>query len=92
MGHLKTAMAFGLGEKEAVGIPADVLRKAASMGLTRVAGNTFICNSTKDFWKVKGNRLVRLVGNEVDNGDHLAAAPKENPDRFLEGILGDLTF
>jgi hypothetical protein len=32
------------------------------------------------------------VGNEIDNGESLAAAPQDNPAGFLEDILGDLTF
>ena len=73
-------------------LSGEVLRKAASMGLWRVAGNAFICESSKDFWKIRGNKIVRLVGDEVDNGDSLAAAPEDNPSGFLDDILGDLTF
>jgi len=69
-----------------------VAKVAYMMGLSRVAGNTFVCESTKDFWRVSGNRIVRLVGNEVDYGDKLVAAPEANPAEFLDGILGDLEF
>ena len=71
---------------------SEEIRKAASYGLYRVAGNTFICESTKDFWQIRGNKIVRLVGEMVDNGDRLSAAPADNPSQFLDDILGDLTF
>ena len=96
MGRLWVQVPFGVG---AAGLSnhlprgsTGVLRKAASMGLWRVAGNAFICESSKDFWKIRGNKIVRLVGDEVDNGDSLAAAPEDNPSGFLDDILGDLTF
>lgn len=69
----------------------NILRKAASYGLTRVAGNAFILPADRSFWMVRGNRIMRLVSNEVDNGEHLPASP-ENPEEFLDDILGDLTF
>jgi len=86
---------FGLGQSRqdaTTDIPASTLRKLASMGFERVAGNQFVCQSTKEFWQVKGNKLVRLVGNEVDAGDRLTAPKDDNPAEFLESILGDLTF
>jgi hypothetical protein len=98
MGKLNLQKPFGLegsrffNHLSSSAIPREVFRKAASLGLSRCAGNTFICESTKDFWQVRGNKLVRLVGNEVDNGDHLPAAPEENPAQFMDDILGDLTF
>ncbi len=98
MGKLRFQKLFGVVSSQvfnhlsALLVSREVLRKAASMGLSRCAGNTFICESTKDFWQVRGNKLVRLVGNEVDNGDHLPAAPADNPAQFMDDILGDLTF
>jgi hypothetical protein len=98
MGRLILQVPFGVG---AAGLfnhfsrgSTEALRKAAAMGLRlqRCAGNTFICQSTKDFWQVRGNKIVRLVGNEIDSGDRLTAAPQDNPAGFLEDILGDLTF
>jgi hypothetical protein len=96
MGRLRVQVPFGVGAVRLFNhLPrgsTEALRKAASMGLQRCAGNTFICQSTKDFWQVRGNKIVRLVGNEIDSGDRLAAAPQDNPAGFLEDILGDLTF
>ncbi len=96
MGRLRVQVPFGVGAARLSNhLPrgsTGVLRKAASMGLQRCAGNTFICESTRDFWQVRGNKIVRLVGNEIDNGESLAAAPQDNPAGFLEDILGDLTF
>jgi hypothetical protein len=56
-------------------ISPEIKSKIASMGLTRVAGNAYLCESTKDFWKVQGNKIVKLTSDEVDNGDKIAAAP-----------------
>lgn len=67
-------------------------KKIAAMGLERVAGNAYRCKSTQDFWKVDGDKILRLSADEVDNGDHLAAAPADNPGMFLSSILSDLTF
>jgi len=98
MGRLAMQEPFGLDAPRlfnhlaATEVSLDVMRKAASLGLSRCAGNTYICPSKSDFWQIRGNKIVRLVGEEVDNGDHLQAAPEENPAGFLEGILGDLTF
>ncbi len=98
MSKLKMERPFGLDSTKlfnylpSSSMTGGMMRKAASLGLQRVAGNTFICESTKDFWQVRGNRLVKLVGNEVDNGDRLPAAPADDPGAFMEDILGDLTF
>jgi hypothetical protein len=98
MGKLRMQVPFGLETSRlfnflpSSGIPRELLRKAASLGLSRCAGNTFICESSKDFWQIRGNKIVRLVGDEVDNGDHLPAAPEDNPAGFMDEILGDLTF
>ena len=98
MGKLNLQQPFGLDGSRLFNhlasspLSAEVIRKAASMGLRRVAGNQFVCESTKDFWQVRGNKLVRLVGNEVDNGDRLSAAPEDNPAQFMDDILGSLEF
>jgi len=105
MAKLTATASFGLGGKpttEAVfsknhfssetKLAPEVRQKIASMNLTRIAGNAYICESTKDFWQVNGNKIVRLSGEEVDNGERLQAAPTDNPASFLAGILDDLSF
>jgi hypothetical protein len=105
MGKLTASTSFGLGGSRAAEsvfstnhfssetkLSTEVRQKIASMGLNRVAGNVYECPSTKDFWKVQGNKVVRMVVDEVDNGEQLAAAPSNNPASFLADILGDLTF
>ena len=72
--------------------PKEVQQQITSWGLTRVAGNAFICESSKDFWQVKGNKIIKLTGDEVDNGERIAGAPEDKPERFLAGILDDLEF
>ena len=72
---------------------AETKRKIASMGLFRVAGNVYECPSTQDFWQVTGGgKIVRLSGDEVDNGESIAAAPTDKPMEFLSSILDDLSF
>src|SRR5271157_5693052 len=74
-------------------LPKQVKAKIASMNLTRCAGNVYEAPSTKDFWKVKGNDIVRLTkGSVVNNGEKIVAAPRENQQNFLDEILSDLTF
>jgi hypothetical protein len=96
MGKLRFQRSFGVVSSQVFNhlsaslMSKEVLRKAAAMGMWRVAGNIFECQSQSEFWQVRGNKLVRLVGNEVDNGDHLPAAPSENPEAFMSDILGDL--
>ena len=63
-----------------------------AMGLSRVAGNVYISKSTVDFWKVQDGKIQRLTKTEVDNGEELAAAPKNDPSSFLSQVLDDLTF
>lgn len=105
MGKLAASTSFGLGGTNATERvfsknhfssttkpSTEIRQKIASMGLTRVAGNIYECPSTKDFWKVQGNKVVRMVIDEVDNGEHLPAAPSDNPASFLADILGDLSF
>ena len=73
-------------------IPRDVQFEIDSLMMRRVAGNVYEAPSTRDFWKVQGNRIIKLVGNEVDNGESIPAAPEDRPAAFLAGILDDLEF
>ena len=104
MSKLSAIESFGLGGKTASEsvfsknhysskeLSPEIKAKIASMGLSRVAGNAYICSSTQDFWQVKGNKIIRMTADEVDNGEHIAAAPSDNPASFLASILDDLTF
>lgn len=78
--------------KTASSLSTEIKTKIANMGLTRVAGNVYICKSEQDFWKVSDNKIVRISSDEVDNGETLQSAPKDHPSAFLEEILGDLEF
>jgi len=71
---------------------AETKRKIASMGLIHCAGNVYECPSTADFWKVSDGKIMRLSGDEVDNGESIAAAPTDKPMEFLSSILDDLSF
>jgi hypothetical protein len=73
-------------------IPRDVQFEIDSYMMRRVAGNVYECPSTKDFWKVQGNKIVKLVGNEVNQGESIPAAPDDRPAAFLAHILDDLEF
>jgi hypothetical protein len=73
-------------------LDTETKRKIASMGLFRVAGNVYECPSTADFWKVSDGKIMRLSGDEVDNGESIAAAPADKPMEFLSSILDDLSF
>lgn len=73
-------------------LPSEVKAKIASMGLNRVAGNVYACPSSSDFWQVKGNKIVKLVGDEVNNGESIPAADETTPQISLKGFLDDLTF
>ena len=68
------------------------IKKAASMGFTHVAGNLFECQSSKDLWKVKGGKILRLTGKEVDNKETVKPADFKNPSKFLRDILSELEF
>jgi hypothetical protein len=61
-------------------------------GLHRVAGNIYVSRSTKDFWRADGGKIVRITKTEVDNGESIPGAPADNPARFLDDIVRDLTF
>jgi hypothetical protein len=73
-------------------IPRDVQFEIDSLMMRRVAGNVYECPSTKDFWKVQGNKIVKLVGNEVNQGESIPAAPEDRPAAFIANILDDLEF
>jgi hypothetical protein len=68
------------------------LQKAASMGLIRIAGNVFECPSSRDLWKVDGDKVMRVSSVEVDFHESLKPADPANPDRFLKDILAELDF
>lgn len=105
MGKLRATESFGLGGTKTTEtvfsgnhfssktkLSSEVRQKLASMGLERVAGNIWESPSTQDFWQVKGNKIVRLSGDEVDNGESITAAPSNQPLGFLSAMLDDLTF
>ena len=104
MGKLTASTSFGLGSSKTTErvfsnnhfseakLSPEVKAKIASMGLTRVAGNAFICSADQEFWTVRGNKVIKLTLDEVDTGQSLAAAPTDNPASFLSELLGDLTF
>lgn len=97
MGKLRGGQSFGLGAQKsadsgtftvnhfisAAPLAPEVKKKIASWGLKRVAGNIYSCPSTRDFWKVKGNSIVKLTGDEVDNGESIKAAPENDPMSFM---------
>ena len=68
------------------------LKKAATLGLIRVAGNMFECPSSKDLWKVNGDKVIRVTSTEVDFDEKLKAANTEDPKHFLASILAELDF
>jgi hypothetical protein len=105
MGKLRATTSFGLGGSKATEtvfsknhlasenkLTPEVRQKIASLGLNRVAGNIYECPSTKDFWAVQGNKVIRMATDEVDNGEKLQAAPSDTPASFLAAILDDLSF
>lgn len=73
-------------------IPRDVQQYIDKYAMQRVAGNVYECPSTKDFWKVQGTKIIKLVGNEVSNGESIPGAPDDKPAAFLANILDDLSF
>jgi hypothetical protein len=97
-----TGQSVGLRTDERIELPSNnhftektagnLSKTAALKGLTRVAGNVYINNSTKDMWSVRGGKLMRLTGMEVDNGETLKITISANPQEDLENIMDDLTF
>ena len=73
-----------------------IQKMAFDMGLSlkRVAGNVYEHPATRDFWAVKGGKLVRLTGatTEVDDGESLDPADIDDPEGTLNSILADLEF
>ena len=106
MGKLRAGQGFGLGAQKAADggvftvnhfvsnapLPPAVKAKIASMGLQRAAGNAYFCPSTRDFWAVKGNSIMKLVGDEVDQGESIQAADETDPQGFLGSVMGDIEF
>jgi hypothetical protein len=68
------------------------LKKAGQLGLIRVAGNVFECPSSRDLWKVDGDKVSRISSIEVDYNEKLAPADSEDPDKYLQRILAELEF
>ena len=97
MGKLRGGSGFGLGAQKSADsgdftvnhfissapLPLAVKAKIASMGLERVAGNVYTCPSSQDFWTVKGGKIKKLTGDEVDNGESIKSAPKNDPMGFM---------
>jgi hypothetical protein len=73
-------------------IPQAVQHYIDQFSMHRIAGNVYECPSTKDFWKVQGNKIVKLVGNEVNQGESIAGAPGGREEAFLAHVLDDLEF
>lgn len=76
----------------AVPYPANIQNQITSWGLSRVAGNVYECPSDRSFWAVKDGKIKKLVGNEVDNGESITAAPDDRPQAFIDNIMSDLEF
>ena len=68
------------------------LRKAAAYGLIRIAGNLFECPSSKDLWRVDGDKVKRVSSIEVDFNEKLKAADPTDPSEYLKDILAQLDF
>jgi hypothetical protein len=74
-------------------IPRDVQFQIDDLMMRRVAGNVYECPSTKDFWRVEGGKIKKLVGSgDVEQGESIPAAPDDRPAAFLAHILDDLEF
>jgi hypothetical protein len=73
-------------------ISSEIQGQIDSMGLSRIAGNVFICPSNKQFWSLRNGKLVRLTSQEVDNGEAIPSAPRNEPVNFLAKILGEIEF
>lgn len=73
-------------------VTPELRQKIEELGLIRVAGNAYRCPSTRDFWAVKGGKVIRITVDEVDNGESIQAAPADAPGNFLSSILADLVF
>lgn len=69
-----------------------LIKKVAFMGFVHLAGNLFECKSSKDLWKVKGGKIIRLTDKEVDNKERVKPSNPDNPSKFLKDILSELEF
>jgi hypothetical protein len=78
--HIKTAS-----------ISKTAKRKIDELGLQRVAGNAWLCPSTKDLWRVNGDKVIRITTVEIDNNEELPATGSGDPSMFLTDVLADLT-
>jgi hypothetical protein len=78
--------------KQATKLAPELQAKIASMDLVRVAGNSWVCPSSKDFWAVSNGKIKKITSDEVDNGETLGAAPADDPSSYLDDILGDLSW
>jgi hypothetical protein len=92
LGHVESEDSPSPNHFKTAAVTPELQEKLESMGLVRVAGNAYRCKSTKDFWKVDGNKVIRVTADEVDNGESIQAAPSDSPGNFLASILSDLTF
>ncbi len=106
MNKIRPTAGFGLGAQKSTDtntfsvnhfissapIPPTVKAKIASLGLVRVAGSIFECPSTRDFWAVKGNSIMKLVGDEVDQGESIQAADEGDPQGSLSHFMDDISF
>ena len=93
---------FGLGQSKvdpvfsrnhfasATPIPAGIQDQIDRFMMTRVAGNVWSCPSSRDFWQVRGGKIIRLVVDEVDDGDSIPPASTKQPMEFLSSVLDDL--
>ena len=74
----------------------SVLKMGRDMGmeLRRVAGNVYEAPASRDYWAIRGGKLVRLTGDQtvVDDGDKLQPADIDDPEASLNRILADLEF
>lgn len=66
-------------------------REISRLNLHRVAGNVFVCPSTKNFWEIKNGTILRISKEEVENNESVQAAPSDNPEEFLDEVLSGLT-
>lgn len=93
LGHSKTGSIFARNHfASSIPYSQEVQEQITGWGLTRVAGNAFICESSKDFWVVKDGHIMKLVGNEVDAGESILAAPDDKPQAFVNALMDDLDF
>ena len=107
MGKIRSVTSFGLGAQKsadsnvftvnhfisAAPMAPAVKVKIASLGLVRVSGNIYEAPSTRDFWAVKGGKILKLTGDDVvDNGESIQAAPKNDPMGFMGSLMDDIEF